>query len=141
MTRTEAIDQILGIFKTAWDTTPYATRVFYDNVSNAEIPPTGRLPWARVSVRHIEGNQATLAGVIGERRFRRSGFVNISIFQPAGGGLPGSLDLPTIVRDAYEGVSTPNGAWFRNVRINEVGVDGEWFVTNVIADFSYDEIR
>lgn len=141
LTRKEAIDEILALFKTAWDTTGYGSRVKYDNVSKEAALPTGLEPWCRVNLRHTASRQASLAGAVGTRRFQRNGVLTVQVFEPIGKGLSGSTDLPKIVQDAYEGVETTSGVWFRDVTLKEIGPDGDFFQTNVIALFEYDEIK
>lgn len=141
LTRKEAVDEICAVFKTAWDTTGHGSRVKYDNVGNTSVPPSGQDPWARVAIRHATSAQASLSGTVGSRRFRRTGVLTVQVFEPAGQGLSGTTDLPKIVQDAFEGVSTPGGVWFRDVAINEIGPDKSYFQTNVVAFFEYDEIK
>ncbi len=141
-TRKAAITEILGLFRTAWLAAGQVdNRVKYDNVGKSTTPPTGNTPWARVVLRHTASEQATLSGVVGTRRFDRRGILTIQIFVPPGKGLAEIVDLPKILQDAYEGVRTTNGAWFRDVVVNEVGSDGDFFQTNVVALFEYDEIK
>jgi hypothetical protein len=66
--------------------------------------------------------------------------VQIFTFYGKGGSL--SDDLATIAKNAFEGVTTsPGRVIFRDVRSQEIGQEGQWFQTNVLADFEYDEIR
>jgi hypothetical protein len=141
LTRKAAISEMATIFKTAWDTTGYGTRVKYDNVGVTTVPPSGVEPWARFTLRHAASEQATLSGVVGSRRFRRTGILVVGIFTPPGDGLSGATDLAKIIQDAYEGVTSPNGVIFRGVAINEVGPDGDFFQTNVVVNFEYDEVK
>ena len=139
LTYNQAIDEILTVFKNAWPLSD--TTVKYDDVANDSNPPPVDSPWARVILRHTTGRQATLANAQGQSRFRREGILTVSVFVKRGFGLPRSPDLATIVRDAFEGKSSPGGVWFRNVRIVEVGADGSWFIKNVVVEFTYDEIK
>jgi len=141
LTRKQAIDEICTVFKTAWDTTGHGARVKYQNVGETSTPPSGQDPWARVVIRHSTSGQVSLAGAVGTRRFSRTGLITVQIMEVVGQGLSAATDLPKIVQDAFEGVSTPGGVWFRDVAINEVGPDGDFFQTNVVAYFEYDEIK
>lgn len=137
LTYAEARDEILAVFKTAWDTTSY--QAFYDDVRQQRGDTES--PWASVHLRHASGGQATLSGETGSRTFARTGNITTQIFTPSGKGLQDAYALAKVVSDAFEGANTPGGAWFRNVRLNEVGRDGQFFQLNVIVDFSYDEIK
>lgn len=137
LSRGEALAEIRGLFDTAWAA---AGPVQYDNVKTDAIPPADpATPWARLLVRHQEAFQATLQGETGNRRFRRVGVVTAQIFRPPGTGVPGLTDLGTIVRDAFEGVTSSGGVIFRDVSVNEIGPDGDWFQENVEGTFEYDE--
>lgn len=136
MTFEEATDQILDIFKTAWDPTGY--KAFYDDVRDQR--ETDKSPWAAVMVRHAAGRQNNLGG-IGNRSFLRLGVLIITINTPSASGLSAGYQLAKVVADAYEGASSPNGVWFRNVRLNELGRDGSFYQMNVLADFEYHETK
>lgn len=141
-TRRAAITEILGLFRTAWLGAGQSdSRVKYDNVGKSSVPPSGNAPWARVVLRHTTSEQASLSGASGTQRYERRGILSVQIFMPPGKGLAEAVDLPTIVQRAYEGQTTTNGAWFKDVTINEIGVDGDFYQTNVIAQFEYDEFR
>jgi len=135
-THKEAIDIMLGLFKAVWDGTGWTA--LYPNVAG-DIP-TGTDPWARIDLKHSDEEQATLSGLTGTRRFRRDGGIAVQIFTRSGEGLSSGHALAKIVQDAFEGVSS-DGIWFRNVRVNEIGPDGDWYQINVLIDFTYDEIK
>ncbi len=141
-TRRAAITEILGLFRTAWlGASQSDDRVKYDNVGKSSVPPSGNTAWARVVLRHTTSEQASLSGASGTQRYERRGVLVIQIFVPPGKGLAEATDLPTIVQTAYEGITTTNGAWFRDVVVNEVGPDGDFYQTNVVALFEYDEFK
>lgn len=137
LTYKEAKNEILDIFKAAWDPTGYP--VHYEAVR--EDRSTDQNPWAVVTLQHAAGFQSTLNGANGTRTFTRLGFVTVQIFKPSGKGLQEAYDLAKVVSDAFEGTATPGGVWFRDVRLNEVGRDGEFFQMNVVAEFRYDEVK
>ncbi len=136
LTFAQANDDILALLKAAWDQTGH--EMFYDDIR--EQRETDQTPWAQVVVRHAAGQQDTLGGV-GNRSFLRLGVVIVTINTPSGSGLSTAYALAKVVADAYEGVSSPNGVWFRNVRINELGRDGTFYRTNVLIDFEYSEMK
>jgi hypothetical protein len=141
-----AYDEMLAAFKTAWDAGAGAfnngtvPEVRYDGVGK-QGPPDGEDPWARVTIRHVTGGQATLLGDAQVTRFRNSGIITVQVFYPLSrGGLASARSLAKVARSAYIGTSTASNIWFRNVRIVEVGPDGPWYNVNVLADFEYDEL-
>lgn len=147
VTRTQARDEINVIIKAATDAIPAldpggdpSGNVIWDDTQKKK--PEGQNPpptWARVTVRHVDGNQPTLAGPSGKRRYTKMGIVTIQLFTPSD-GLVSADSIADLLEAAFRGVDSPNGVWFRNPRSNEVGVNGPWFQTNVIVDFEYDQV-
>lgn len=136
-TYAQARSEMFALLKAAWDPTTF--KMVWPDKPDAK--PSGRTPWARTTLRHNLGGQATLANHAGVSRFRREGILTVQIFTPSGEGLSRAYDLAKIIADALEGASTSRGVWFRNTRLNEVGPDGDWFQLNVTTDFIYDEIK
>lgn len=101
---------------------------------------TGTDPFATVVVRHNGGRTASLGGV-GNRNFLREGMLMVGLYFPAGKGLSEAYAGAKIVADAYEGKSSQNDVWFRNVRIDEKGVEGRFFHIDVLVDFEYYEVK
>jgi len=137
----QARDEMLAKFLEAWlaNEVSAALPVIYGDVVG-DIPNSGA--WARISVRHNIGGAATLGGEVGNRRFRHEGLVMVQVFTEHGKGQVDSDTLAEIAKDAFEGeVTSPGRVIFRNVRINEVGLDGQWFQVNVFAEFEYDVIK
>ena len=137
----QARDEILAKFHATWDADELSANVpvLYSDVAQ-DVPASGS--WVRVTVRHTQGDQATLSNGIGERRFRHEGSVFVQIFTPFNDGMEDSDDLAMIAKQAFEGeVTSPGRVIFRRVRINEVGQSGQWFQTNVLAGFEYDHIH
>lgn len=140
-TLTQARDEMLAVFRTAWlaDSVSSSLPVLYPDTAD-DLPDSGA--WARVTVTHGTGGQVTLAGDSGQRRYRHTGFITVELYTPRGDGLVLNDQLATIVKHAFEGVTTsPGHVTFYRVRVREVGSDGQWFHTNVLADFEYDEVR
>jgi ActR/RegA family two-component response regulator len=112
---------------------------WYDDDSTHR--PKGRSAHAEVGVYHTAGAQATMGTVATGRTFRRYGYLEVLVHTPEGDGLTLADELATIVHDALEGVTTGDGVIFRNVQAVEEGKSGSFRVTNVTADFEYDQIR
>lgn len=129
-----AMDDMLSMFTAAW----MPRELYYENIPEDRLKTED--PFARIMVRHASGVQRTL-GEVGHRMFNRSGVVVVTIYAPQEKGLSESIELAKVAVDAYEGKSSPNGVWFRNVRMNEVGRSGNFRLTNVLADFTYDETK
>lgn len=140
-TVSQAKDEILAQYRTTWlaDSTSVDVPIHWWNVRNQKPPTSGA--WARITVQHAFGGQPTVGKNAGARRYRRTGLVTVEIWTPSGDSTLADA-LSMIALSAFEGKRTsPGGVWFRNVRPNEIGQDGVWFKTNVLADFVYDEVR
>lgn len=141
-TVSQARNEMHALFKAAWEAEEISRDlpVLYGDVPGLLPPSEGN--WARITVQHQEGFQATLSGATGNRRFRRLGVVTVQVFTEFGDGQVDADALGIITKNTFEGeVTSPGRVIFRNVRLNEVGQDGQWFQTNVLADFEYDEVR
>lgn len=134
MTAEEARDYILGVFKTFWDDTDYSA--VYSDVPGG--PPEDAEPWARATIQHVTGAQASLTGGLGTTKYRANGLVIVQVFAPVGDGRRELYELAEGVVNAYRAARLP--VWFRNVRMNEIGKDGQFEQINVIGEFEYDTI-
>lgn len=129
-----AVDEILALLKTAWDTTNYT--MLWPNVEGHK--PTTKTPWARVEVNHVAGEQKA----IGSTTYENIGFLIVQIFLPLGVGTNEGLTLSRTVMNAYRNVSTASQVWFRNPRFQDIGeTDDGWYQFNVIVDFTYTEVK
>jgi Bacteriophage related domain of unknown function len=138
---TQATDEILGLFRTAWEAgaPSQGLPVLYPDVAQ-DVPNTGA--WARVTLLQTGGGQATLSGATGLRMFRYTGTVVVQVFTPTGEGQVLSQQLAHIVKNAYEGeATTPGDIWFRDARYGPSGQDGAWFRQDVLVDYEYEEVR
>lgn len=115
---------------------PLVSVVNYPNT--AEVIPPGNASWARVSLRHVEAEQRTI--VYHAQRYENDGILTIQLFRPSGGGL-GSDTLSTPVLKALRAQFTNGGAFFKRVTAAEIGISGQWYQTNVVAQFEYDSVE
>lgn len=139
--RTTARNEMIALFRTAWlaNVDSQNVELFFSDVK--KTPPDTLDAFARITVTHALGEQATLANGTGNRKFSRTGLVTIQIFTKYGEGLVLSDKLAKVAVDAFEGNTTASGIWFRNVTANEIGLTADKFQVNVTADFTYDEIK
>lgn len=144
MTDEQAYEAICETFRSSWLSAGGSlSRVEWTNVADDDGRPPlfdGNGPWARHTVRWVDGDQRTF-GEVGARRFERAGTIIVQVFAPAGKrGLDGAHPLAKAARDAYEGV-TLGGVRFSRVARVDVGQDGPWYQVNVTAAFEYDEVK
>lgn len=147
LSRKQVVDALNDAFRTAWNTAVPGDRIKWPNVGKTEdsgdkAPFTGDEPWARVIIRHIPNlGKITLSNAVGGRRYDRRGVMIVQVFSERGEGLPGNVDLPKVVQDAFEGKSLLSGLVIRRVDVQEIGESGNWYQTNVSISFEYDELR
>jgi hypothetical protein len=133
MTPLAARDEMLGVFNTAWTGTGFP--VVWSDVPGS--PPSAETPWARVTLRHVDGAQRTLSDAAGSRSYTATGTIWVQLFIPIGQGLTQAYPLAKTVLDAYR---SANGlVWYRNARLKELPDDGAFSRINCLIDFSYDE--
>lgn len=138
MSPDEARDEMLAVFKAAWDTTAVPNNVVYSDVAGSK--PFGDAAWARVSIRHATGGQSSLIGDVGQKRHTETGTLWVQVFAPAGDGSVTAYSLATMVRNAYRAVRGST-VWYRNHRLQEAGSSGAFEQVNVLVDFNYDDVR
>jgi len=142
--RGTARDEILLQFKTAWDAgTPPIPLLIYDD-KHVDLP--NNASYARITIQFTTAVQSTVGGRVslggGGQRFRRFGLITVQIFSISGDGLTVADPLVDLAVDAFEGTSTGSDRIeFRNVRATDIGQDGPWYQTNVVAEFEYDRVK
>jgi hypothetical protein len=137
LTHKQAVDDMFTLFKNVWDATGH--EVFWESVN--EDRETDDTSWATVTIRHALAARSPTLGGVGKRDFSRLGIITIQIFSQVGKGLSEAYALAKITADAYEGIASPNGVWFRDVTVREIGRVGQAFQMNVLATFEYDETK
>ena len=135
LTITQARDEILTRFRTDWVAAyPTAPILWADVTSPNDLPNPETTPlWCRATAVHTGGGNDH----IGNKLFFRFGTVTIQIFTRYGSGLANNDLAAKVAIDAFQGKSTPGGVWFRGVTLNEIGQDGDWYQSNVLANFEY----
>lgn len=135
----DAANEAQVLFKAAWG----VRLAEYPNLKFTK--PAISVTWARWTMSHADGAQATLSGPVGSRRFSRAGVILIEVYTPLGAGLKVPYDTAQIALGAYEGKRTPSDVWFRNCRIVDEGPGrGEnkaWWCTQVAAEFEYETLK
>lgn len=138
-TITAARDQMNKLVRDAWIAAGRSdANIRYDDASS--LNPANTQSWIRITVRHQTGSQANLAGD-GKRRWERNGTLFVQLFTPVGDGNKDSDTCIKIILDAIEGKTTSGGVWFRRVRVNEIGKRENQYNVNVLADFTYEEMK
>lgn len=144
-----AVDEMSALFKNAWNAgttmiAGYVPEVRWLGNEIAVKPPSGKY-WARFSTQNLTEEQATLSNCVeapGSKHYTSSGLVFIQLFAPK--SVNGSFTvlrlLAILARSAFRGKTTPGKVWFRNVRINEISPENEFYRINVVAEYEFDEV-
>ncbi len=109
----------------------------YDDT--AKQVPTTPIKWARISVKHANGQRASLGRADSKSKNTQSGFLFIEIFTPRDNGLQDSDTISAAFADSLRNFSDGD-IWVNEVSEIEMGEDGFWFRSDVIASFEYDLI-
>lgn len=136
MTADQARDEMLAVFKAAWDTTGFVA--VYSDVPGQV--PASEAPWARVVVRHADGKQASLANDHGAKKYTQIGTLWAQVFTPIGDGMSQAYAHAQIVVNAFSQARSAS-VWYRNPRMREMGNSGAFEQINVLVDFTYDDTR
>lgn len=100
--------------------------------------------WVRHSTQGVSTPQTAMGGCEDElkRRYTAYGLLFVQLFCPK--HISNSLflgrRLAQVAQSAYRGKQSPNGVWFRNVRVQELTPEEPWYRLNVVAEYEYDEI-
>lgn len=135
--RTDARDRILTPLKAVVDA--QSLYAIYDDTSS-EVPKDGTVTWVRISVKHANGSRSSLGRQDNKSKHTQSGFVFVEIYTSREDGLVDSDVLSAAFAESFRS-PTDGDIWFRDVSEVEMGEDGNWFRTDVIAEFEYDLIQ
>jgi hypothetical protein len=111
----------------------------YDDTKKP-VPKDRAIEWVRISVRHRKGSRSSLGRQDGKSKNTQAGFIFIEIFTPKDDGLTRSDLISAAFGDSLRG-GQDGDIWIGDVSEIEMGDDGNWFRTDVMAEFSYDLIQ
>ncbi len=111
----------------------------YDDTGKT-VPKNVTTKWVRISVRHRNGTRSSLGRADGKGKHTQSGFIFVEIFTPREDGLVDSDVISAAFAEDFRN-SADGDIWYADVSEVEVGEDGNWFRTDVIAEFEYDLIQ
>jgi len=103
-------------------------------------PPAIPAPWVRLSVIFNHGAQTSL-GVSGNRRFQKSGFVNVQVFTPVNKGTDKNDEMAHDISSFLDGVNLGHGLWLYNGSIKTIGDRDDYYQQNVVVEFNFEDIR
>lgn len=141
MSFTAARKSITKFFATGWDD---ETPVAYDDVEfgipEIDDADPAASTWVRLQIQHFDAYQASV-GSPGSNKFRRNGLITAQIFAAEKQAALDALAKGDMIVSLFQGKSRFEGVIFSNVRLKEIGPDGEgWFQVNVKIDFEFDDL-
>lgn len=141
----QAIDEIYGLFRTAWNAgapaiVGYTPEIRWPGVEEPTKPETKKF-WARVSSQNVTERQITFRNGT-SKRYQTDGLIFVQIFAPMSNAqaMEKLRLLAVVARNAFRGKVTGSDVWFRNCRINELSPDGTSYRCNIVAEYQFDEI-
>jgi hypothetical protein len=135
--RTDARDRILTPLKAVADA--QSLYAIYDDTGK-KVPESANTKWVRIMVKHGNGTRTSLGREDGKSKHTQSGFVFVEIYTPREDGLQNSDTLSAAFADSFRN-PTDGDVWYRDVSETEIGEDGNWFRSDVVAEFQYDLIQ
>lgn len=144
------IDDTFKMFNDAWQSGAGAIvgsdvpPVYWVGKESKTKPPLDNY-WARVSTQGVVAPQSTMKSGIApdeKQRYTPAGLLFVQLFCPMGRANSFVIGrrLSMLVQDTFRGAQSPNGVWFRNVRINEIDPDSNAYRFNIVAEYEYDDI-
>ncbi len=115
----------------------YATKQFTDTPAGTN---TDGVTSSELVIRHAGSFQDTLGGR-GNRSFVRNGVLVIKLNINIQKGLTELYKCANIIAECFEGRQTNSSLWFQSVEINEGGVDGTSYKSEVVIAFQYDQVK
>ena len=121
----------------------YIPEIRWQHTEKPAVPDAG-VYWVQVSRRNIDENQSTISSLVGKpggQNYETFGVQVINIFAPKLDAEAGAklAALSMLIRDAYRGVKSPSGIWFRSATSRERNPEGSWYTNTVSVDYIYNE--
>lgn len=142
MSPTEAIQEMIDRFLSAWDASSYP--VVYSDIGNGDSTgiPTGNVEWARVTILHADGAKTSLTNPSTMKsRYIDVGVITIQVFAPQGKGRSMCYELLRPVQLAFSAQDNTACVSYSNQRLKEANSSGGFAQVNFIADFQYEDVR
>ena len=108
--------------------------------NNRFDPPNIPQKWVRLTVKFVGGNQNSL-GKKGNRKFLKTGLMNIQVFTPDNKGTDENDELANDSLDLFDGERLGN-LWLYNGRLDSSpGNDDSYFRQDAIIEFEFEAVR
>lgn len=142
-----AIEDTLGLFKTAWETaggeSEISTGVYVDVYwpDTDKAPPTDTSAnWVRVGTPDLgSGKHAGIGD--GTGRYLKRGAIIFQLFTQRGKGIAKKIGLSEQIIDAYDGIRSANDVIYTETLVTDAGISGGWTQTNITIFFEFEEFK
>jgi hypothetical protein len=131
MNREQAIDIMFGHAKSAAQSA--GVIAVWSNIAGEQ--PTEQ-NWCQPYAKHVDGKQSGFTAR-GKRRYRQIGVLWIKIYVLVGDGTTNHVPITQKFLDYFQKLRISNISYV-NIRAVEDKAHGRFFVTDFMADFSYD---
>lgn len=140
----QAVEEMSTMLRDAWladANTLGIPIVWADVVSDPQGAPDANnnaSPYLLIHTLHEDGSQQSLRSQGNSARHEYTGTLMASLHLQRGKGSIHSLPLISVAKRAFASTASPNGVWFRNTKITDIGPDGVWYIMAMTTDFLYD---
>lgn len=143
MNELTANDVMLARFKAAWDAgaasiVGYEPEVIWPQVSYSKLQDATKIN-ARLNIAASNRQKMTL-GPNGFYKVVGSLFVYVNAPTADRTASNGAQKLAYLVQKAFEGLSEPDGLWYREVVVRNMPTDGSWFQYRAEVRFEVHEL-
>ena len=144
-----ATDVMFGSLLAAWNTSPFTIGGVPADLYIAGIGQPQKVDgasyWGRLTRQTVTASQTTLSNSVvkpGSKRYTEIRLVFIQLFGPRSESTAPDLiaQQAEALRNVFRRSNSQQEVWYRNARIRELPEEEKFYRTNVIAEFSYDEI-
>jgi len=143
MTPLAAYDAVAAMFWDAWkaDARTSSVPVDWPELEQENVPPADDREFARFTMSHSTGGQRSVGSASGAHLHEHGGTVIIQVFGARSSGKTANRAAYELAQVAYRAFAgkAAGGAWFRDVRVVDVGADGHRYQINVNAPFQHDQ--
>lgn len=142
-----AMDDVLGTFKTAWETAGGASEIstgvyveVYWPDTDSDPPVDTSTDWVRVTLGDLaDGKHAGIGN--GTGRYLKRGSIIFQLFTRRGKGIARRTTMSDQIVSAYDGKRSANDVVFTETQARSVGESGGWSQTNITVFFEFEEFK
>lgn len=146
-TTLQATEDLLGMFKTAWETAGEASEISTGVYVKVYWPDTDDVHPTDTSIEYVVITLADMGGGKhsgigdGTGRYLSRGTVIFQLFTQRGKGIARKTLMADQIRNTYDGQRSINDVIFTETLIRSAGTSGGWSQTNITVFFEFEEFK